>query len=376
MSTNVFVDLGPRPYQRFANNNHNGNGYNGNAGNHWNNNFIPVGPNNKNKDYKPAPKPKRSLPSRYFRSVLGIEPKPLWGRFWRALIAEFVGTCFFVFFATGSVVVARSFDPTTQSAGLVLICLGQGFGLATAIFFAANVSGGHINPAVTFAVMLTARMSIWEGIPYWAAQIGGAIIASFFVEAVVPKEFEGALGSTTLGPGISDGEGFLLETIMTFALVIVVFATALDDIGFGKIAPLAIGLVVLIDLIVGYRWTGAGMNPARSLGPAIVSNTWDSFWLYIIGPLLGGLIAGLLWDIVFSTRPPNPRAVKRGTRMETAGRQMPTLPPPREGITTAFQSEPTDLRTGTRMETAGRQMPNLRAAEEGTGTAFQSHESA
>ncbi len=88
---------------------------------------------------------------------------------------------------------------------------------------------------------------------------------------------------------------------MTYALVSVVFAASVDNEGAGKFAPLPVGLVVLVDLIIGYRLTGASMNPARSLGPAI--DTWGHFWLYIIGPLLGGLIAGVLWDLVFATRP-------------------------------------------------------------------------
>lgn len=290
---------------------------------------------------KPRQKQKSGI-QKYFSSLLGYEPKIAWGRLWRALIAEFVATAFFVFFATGGVVIARSFDPATGPAGLVLICLAQGMGLATAIFFAANVSGGHLNPAVTLAVVVTARFSIWQGLLYWIAQIGGALIGSLLLQAVIPGNFEGQLGSTTLGPGTSDGEGFLLEIIMTFALVIVVFSTALDDVGFGKIAPLAIGLVVLIDLIIGYRLTGSSMNPARSLGPAIVSNTWDSFWLYIFGPLLGGVIAGVLWDVVFATRPPNIQALTRGTRMETAGRVQPSLPPAREGqiVDSTFRGGP------------------------------------
>ncbi len=86
----------------------------------------------------------------------------------------------------GAVVIAKSFDPATGQAGLILICLAQGIGLATAIFFAANVSGGNLNPAVTLAVVATGRMSIWKGLGYWVCQVGGAIVGSALVKAVVP----------------------------------------------------------------------------------------------------------------------------------------------------------------------------------------------
>jgi len=227
------------------------------------------------------------------------------GRKYRAVIAEFFGTLIFVFFATGAVVIAAKLDkavPPTVSSN-ILVALTQGFSLAVAIYNIANVSGGHCNPAVTFALIVVRRIGLITGTCYIAAQIAGAIIASLFVKSIFPFNEQGNLGATVLSPGTGVGTGYWIEVILTFVLVSTVFATAIDRVGFSLLAPLAIGLSVFLDLVIGFTTTGGSMNPARSLGPAIVANQWHEHWIYWSGPLTGAFGAAVVQDLIFRSRP-------------------------------------------------------------------------
>ncbi|MBF8267809.1 MAG: hypothetical protein HW388_1317, partial [Dehalococcoidia bacterium] len=163
----------------------------------------------------------------------------------------------------------------------------------------ARISGGHINPAVTFAAVLTRKMGVTKGGMYVVGQLSGAIVGAFLLKAVIPDALEGGLGSHALGPGITAGAGLVVEMVLTFLLVFVVFATAMDPKGPGHLAPLAIGLAVLVDHLVGVPLTGASMNPARTLGPAWAAGAWADHWVYWVGPLAGGAIAALVYERVF-----------------------------------------------------------------------------
>lgn len=121
--------------------------------------------------------------------------------------------------------------------------------------------------------------------------------------ATIPGAADTNLGAHALGPDVSVGMGLLMEIVITFALVFVIFATAVDPRGMGNLAPLAIGLTVLADHLLAVPITGASMNPARSFGPALVSGEWAGHWLYWAGPLLGGALAGLVYQIAFINRP-------------------------------------------------------------------------
>ena len=113
------------------------------------------------------------------------------------------------------------------------------------------------------------------------------------------------LGAHSLNSGVltSDGAGVLVEIVLTFVLVFAVFATAMDPRGMSNLAPIAIGLAILIDHFVGVPLTGASMNPARSFGPSLVANFWDDHWVYWVGPLAGGGLAGLLYYSLYLSRP-------------------------------------------------------------------------
>ncbi len=176
-------------------------------------------------------------------------------------------------------------------ARLVAIALAHGLAIAFLVYATANISGGHINPAVTFAAFLTKKISAARGLMFVVAQL------------TIPDAADTNLGAHALGPGVSVSTGLLMEIVVTFVLVFVIFATAVDPGGMGNLAPLAIGLAVLVDHLVAVPITGASMNPARSFGPALVAGEWANHWIYWVGPLLGAALAGLVYQFAFINRP-------------------------------------------------------------------------
>ncbi|MEX0785356.1 MAG: MIP family channel protein [Dehalococcoidia bacterium] len=255
---------------------------------------------------------------------LGFEPGDFNAKTWRAVAAEFIGTGMFVFIGTGAVVAASASlvqvsgtSPLPLSGFVIAIALAHGLGILLAVAATANISGGHINPAVTFAAMMTGKLRVSTGLLYIAAQIGAAILAVLLVKGIVAGPMELGLGAHGInvfdkatGTGILEdqvgagaGAALLLEAAMTFALVFVVFATAIDPKGPRHLAPVAIGLVIMADHFIGVPMTGASMNPARSFGPAVVANIWTDHWIYWLGPLIGAGLAALVYEFVFLQRP-------------------------------------------------------------------------
>ncbi|MEE8301909.1 MAG: MIP family channel protein [Candidatus Tectomicrobia bacterium] len=223
---------------------------------------------------------------------------------WRSTLAEFIATLLFVFLGAGSVIVSGGLpNGDLDPARLVAIALAHGVAIAFLVYATANISGGHLNPAVTFAALLTKKISAARGLMFVVAQLGGAVVGALLLLATIPGAADTNLGAHALGPDVSVGMGLLMEIVITFALVFVIFATAVDPRGMGNLAPLAIGLTVLADHLLAVPITGASMNPARSFGPALVSGEWAGHWLYWAGPLLGGALAGLVYQIAFINRP-------------------------------------------------------------------------
>ena len=222
---------------------------------------------------------------------------------WRSALAEFIATLLFVFLGAGSVIVSGGLpNGDLDPARLVAIALAHGLAIAFLVYATANISGGHINPAVTFAAFLTKKISAARGLMFVAAQLGGAVIGALLLLATIPDAADTNLGAHALGPDVSVSMGLLMEIVVTFALVFVIFATAVDPSGMGNLAPLAIGLAVLVDHILAVPITGASMNPARSFGPALVAGEWGDQWIYWVGPLIGGVVAGLVYQFAFMNR--------------------------------------------------------------------------
>ena len=221
----------------------------------------------------------------------------------RGALAEFVATLLFVFMAAGAVVASGSLVGGDLTPGrLVIIALGNGLSIAVLVFATGHISGGHINPAVTFASVVTRKIALSKGIAFVVAQLSGALIGAVLLSWVVPDAIEGTLGAHALGSGVSAGMGVVIELVLTFLLVFVVFATAIDPrSGAGNVAPLAIGFAVLVGTLAGGPFTGASINPARSFGPAVVAVEWADHWVYWVGPLAGAALAGLVYQLAFLT---------------------------------------------------------------------------
>ncbi|CAL9191136.1 aquaporin TIP1-2-like [Musa acuminata AAA Group] len=218
----------------------------------------------------------------------------------KAALAEFISVLIFVFAGQGSGMAFNKLtdDGSTTPAGLVSASLAHGFGLYVAVAVGANISGGHVNPAVTFGAFLGGNITLLRGILYWIAQLLGSVVACLLL-----KFATGGLETTpfSLSSSVTVWNALVFEIVMTFGLVYTVYATAIDPKkgNLGIIAPLAIGLIVGANILAGGAFDGASMNPAVSFGPAVVSWTWDNHWVYWVGPLLGGGIAALVYDGVF-----------------------------------------------------------------------------
>lgn len=211
----------------------------------------------------------------------------------RAIVAEFLGTLLFVFTGTGAVIAAIA--GFGGDAALLTIATAHGLGILIAAAWTGNLSGGHINPAVTIAMLITKKIEPVLGGAYIVAQLLGAVAGSLLLKLAIPGEIEGALGAHGLAEGFSAGEGLLIEALLTFFLVLVIFNTAVSTKGWGVNAPIAIGFTVFLIHLVAVPWTGASVNPARSFGPALVANEWEDFWLYIVGPAVGAVVAAGFW---------------------------------------------------------------------------------
>ncbi|KAL8537636.1 hypothetical protein ACS0TY_012672 [Phlomoides rotata] len=217
----------------------------------------------------------------------------------KAYIAEFISTLLFVFAGVGSAIAYNKLTSAAlDPAGLVAIAICHGLALFVAVAIAANISGGHVNPAVTFGLAVGGQITILTGLFYWIAQLLGAIVASFLLKVVT-----GGLAIPTHGVGFGIGviEAVVMEIIITFALVYTVFATAVDPKKgpLGTIAPIAIGFIVGANILAAGPFSGGSMNPARSFGPAVASGDFTNIWIYFVGPLVGGGLAGLVYPNVF-----------------------------------------------------------------------------
>ncbi len=211
----------------------------------------------------------------------------------KALVAEFIGTFALIFVGVGSI--AANYITNGQS-GLVGIALAHGLTLAVMISAVAAISGGHLNPAVTIGLFSAKKIDAANAIGYIFAQCFGAIFAAFLLKFCLPDVALTAInmGTPALGQGVSVSMGLATEIILTFFLVFVVYGTAVDKRA-PKVGGLFIGLAVAMDILIGGPITGAAMNPARYLGPALLGGGLENFWLYWIGPVLGGILAASVY---------------------------------------------------------------------------------
>jgi MIP family channel proteins len=214
----------------------------------------------------------------------------------RKVIAEFIGTFALVIAVMGSLVLAGQ-------SGLVGTALAQGFMLAIMISAFGHISGGHLNPAVTLGFLITRRIAPVLGVAYMVAQFAGGIAAALVLNAMYPDVANLAASATTVDASFHVVEGMVLEGIFTFFLVWAVFATAVDKKGsFASIGGFGIGLVLAVSVLTIGPITGSSINPARTLGPALVENVWGDAWVYYVGPFVGGALAALVYTVLYLPR--------------------------------------------------------------------------
>ena len=218
---------------------------------------------------------------------------------WRHFIAEFIGTFALVFVGSASIIHART---TNSPSGLVEIALAHGLILAVMVSALMRISG-HFNPAVTLTLLATRRIEAMMAGLYVVAQIIGAVAAAYALKGAFPAATFAATrgGGLTIALDVTAGQAFLVEAIATFFLVFVVYGTAVDLKG-PKIGGLAIGFVVAADILAIGPLTGASMNPARSFGPAVASGIYEAQLLYLTAPIVGVMVAGLLYEYLFMRR--------------------------------------------------------------------------
>ena len=216
----------------------------------------------------------------------------------RRFAAEFVGTFALVFVVVGSIMVSAQ-------SGLVGIALAYGLVVGVMVAAVGHISGGHFNPAVTFGFLVTRRLSAANAVIYWCAQLVAAVLAALLLRVVFPDAADLSGGVPTLNSGMSTFGGLVLEAVLTFFVVWVIFGVATDPKSTHRpIAGLAIGLTITLDVLIGGPLTGAALNPARAFGPQLVEGVWSDGWLYYVGPLAGAAAAALLYDQLYLRKVP------------------------------------------------------------------------
>jgi aquaporin Z len=212
-----------------------------------------------------------------------------------ALIAEFIGTFALVFVGAGAII--------NGQAGLLGVAFAHGLTIAAFGSAFGAVSGGHFNPAVTLAMVSINKIDPVRALGYIVAQVLGAILGALVLTFAFPSDLVATakLGTPLVAQNVSIGGAIIVEAITTFALVSVIMGTAVDGRA-PKLGALFIGLTVTLDILCIGTLTGAAMNPARSLGPALVSGNLENFWVYWVGPILGGVAAAVLYQGVMAHR--------------------------------------------------------------------------
>jgi MIP family channel proteins len=212
----------------------------------------------------------------------------------RRSFAEALGTFALVFFGIGSV--ASKFFPDA-AYGILGVAIAHGLVLSVLVTATMGISGGHLNPAITLGLMAVRRTRALDGAAYIAAQLLGAVLAALVIKAIYPIGVVRpiSLGTPTVAATIQLSQAILLEAVMGFFLVSAVFGTCINPHSH-RIGGFGIGLTLLFCILVGGPLTGAAVNPARAFGPALVSGQWVAHIVWWVGPILGGIVAALVWE--------------------------------------------------------------------------------
>jgi aquaporin TIP len=215
----------------------------------------------------------------------------------RGMAAEFIATFALVLIGAGAVVLS-----STGRLDLTGVALAHGLVLAVMVSVTAHISGGLVNPAVTIGLWVTGKLSGSRTLAFIMAQLLGAIAGAYLLKYLIPANVfvAGAGGGAAVDRSIAAGKAVVIEAVATFFLVFAVFGTAVDERGpSSKTAGLTIGLVLTFDILAFGPWTGAAVNPARWFGPALATGEWADWWVWVVGPVAGGVIAAVAYWATF-----------------------------------------------------------------------------
>ncbi len=210
----------------------------------------------------------------------------------RRVAAEGIAAFALVFAGCGAIVANAE---NADALGAVGVSLTFGLIVMAMIYATGHLSGAHINPAVTVAFTLTRHFPAREAVAYVAAQVVGATVGALALAAVWTDK-PANLGATV--PSVGVGSALVYELVLTAILMFVIVAVATDTRAVGAAAAIAIGGAVGLDALFGGPVTGASMNPARSLGPALVAGEWTDFWIYVVGPVIGAAVAAFAYQAI------------------------------------------------------------------------------
>lgn len=234
--------------------------------------------------------------------------------FMQKLVAEIAGTYFLIFAGCGAVVINAVRGNTITAPGISIV---WGLAVMVVVYSVGHISGAHLNPAVTIA-FATCKRFPWKQVPvYISAQVLGSILASGTLRLLFnghQDHFSGTL------PNGSDVQSLVLEFIITFYLMFVISGVATDNRAIGELAGLAVGATVLLNVMFAGPISGASMNPARSLGPAIVSSHYKSLWVYMLGPTAGAIAGAWVYNIIRFTDKPLREITKSGSFLKNSAR--------------------------------------------------------
>jgi len=239
---------------------------------------------------------------------------------WRQFLVEMIGTALLVFFGTGAAISSIPLDGL-NAGSIVSTALSFGLVVTTVVYAIGSISGGHINPAITLGFMVAMKIPLLKGLLFIGFQCVGAIIGSALVYGVFPRNLASNMkfgansvnvagiwtpdrGSTWEVYAVSIGGAVLLEAVLGFILVLTVLTTCAlprSSMNRGDFAPIAIGLAVVVSHLVAIPLTGTSMNPARSLGPAVLSGYWTNHWVFWVGPFIGAIIAAIVYKYLLVT---------------------------------------------------------------------------
>lgn len=220
----------------------------------------------------------------------------------KAYIAEFVATFTLVFVGVGAIAMDYI---TNGSVGLTGIALAHGLAIAVMVSATAAISGGHINPAITIGFLTIGKIDVKTAAGYIFSQCLGAVLAALLIKQCIPAE---ALTAVKMGTpavsnlaGVTNSMALITEVVLTFILMFVIYGTAVDQRA-PKFGGLFIGLTVTLDIFMGGPISGAAMNPARHLGPALMGGGLENTWIYWVGPIIGSVLAAMLYHHILTEK--------------------------------------------------------------------------